>query len=105
MTEALYFRRGIRWAKVSRIGGRWYVAHGWRGDATAIPGSGRYWPTKAGAIIGAKGWTGDSTERELELGRKRDAEERASDARLRALLPAESWAAIAKHRRPRYASK
>ena len=105
MSRDLYFRRGIRWAKVCRLTDRWYVAFGWRGSASAIPGRGQKWPTKAGAIIAAKGWIEDTPEAELELGRRRDAEERAADAKLRASISPEAWAAISKHPRPRYASK
>ena len=94
------FRRGIRWAKVSGSRGKWHVACGWRGDFQASPLQRSTTSGKRHAVIIAKGWIGDSTEQELALGRKRDAEERAEDARTRKLIGAEAFKRIP--RRPRY---
>lgn len=104
MREPLMFRRGIRWAKVSGpFDGRWHVACGWRGEVSASPLNRQKWPTKAGAIVGAKGWINDASETELAIGRRKDAEDKAEEVRLAKLLghkrlPAEM-------RKPRYKSK
>lgn len=103
MADAIVFRRGMRWANVSGSRGKWHCAQGWRGEVKASSLHSSTWPTKAGAIICAKGWIGDSTAQELEIGRKRDQEERADDKRLRALLGDESFRNIPP--RPRYKSK
>lgn len=106
MAEPIMFRRGMRWAKVSGSRGKWHCACGWRREAKGLPLETRTWPTKAGAIIQAKGWIGDATETELAIGRRMDSEDRAEDAKLRQAIGAEAYARIQKEApRPRYKSK
>ena len=64
MTE-IYFRKGLRWAKVSGQRGEWHAAFGWKDQVKAIR------LTKHGkkdnAILWAKDWINDQTASEKGL--------------------------------------
>lgn len=59
-----YFRAGLKWAKVGKIGRTWYCAQGWKGQTTAIRRQ-RNIRTKTWAICWAKDWVEDQPERFL----------------------------------------